>query len=210
MNGDDFHRAAGAATASVTFDPAATLRDVYDVHRRRTRARRLMIGVPVAAALAVGGVTLPSIIAPQTGESALAAYAFADAPDGAPAAAVVDGVALHHLPTETPAEPVSLTQTAYGADGTSTTACFEDDCTSGLGVVVTRAAGLTLDGYLRTSWFPDPVETTVGGRPALANGVQADDASGLVWSPADGVVVEVHVGHGRAAELRDVVEQMSL
>ena len=42
-------------------------------------------------------------------------------------------------------------------------------------------------------------------------GVDVAAAAGSpVVAPADGVVVEVHVGHGRAAELRDVVEQMSL
>lgn len=210
MNGDDFHRAAGAATASVPFDAATTLSSVYVTHRRRTRNRRLGVGVPVAVALAVGGVTVPTIVSPRSGDTALAAYEFATAAPGAATLVVVDGVELHHLPPEISAEPVSTTPSSFGGSGTSTTACFEDACVSGLGVVVTRAEGLTLARYLDTHWFPDAVETTVGGRPALANGVEADNASGLVWSPTDGVVVEVHLGGGRASELRDVVEQMSL
>ena len=83
-------------------------------------------------------------------------------------------------------------------------------CASGLGISVTRRSGLTLDEHIKTNWFGDPIETTVGGQRALANGVKEDDAAGLVWSPEPGVVVEVHFGKGRAAELRKVVEQMSL
>lgn len=206
MNDQDFQRAARSATATLTLDTAATLDRVYDTHRRRTRQRRALVGVPVAAALAVGGVLLPSVVSPD----GVSAYAFDAAPSGAPVAAVVDGVALHHLPAELGTEPVSVAPAAFGDAGTTTRACFEDACVSGLGVTVTRAPGLTLDSYLATSWFADPVDTTVGGRPALANGIEADDASGLLWSPEDGVVVEVHLGGGRAAELREVVEQMSL
>ncbi|WP_298461294.1 hypothetical protein [uncultured Cellulomonas sp.] len=209
MNGDEFRKAADAATASIVFDSRAVLDGVYAKNRRRTRGRRTMAAVPIAAALAVGGVTLPSIISPSSSETAVAAYRFDTTPADAPVVAEVDGIKLHYLPDGVAAEPISLERSPYFG-GTSTSGCFEDACVSGLGVSVTRRPGLTLEEHVKVNWFGDPVETTVGGQPALANGVKADDAAGLVWSPEVGVVVEVHFGKGRAAELRKVVEAMSL
>ena len=75
---------------------------------------------------------------------------------------------------------------------------------------MTRAPGLDLDGYLKTNWVGNPTETTVGGRPALAIGVAADEASGLVWSPEDGVVVEINIDSSMAGELRPVVDGVRL
>jgi hypothetical protein len=209
MIGDTFHTAAVAETAALDFDADTVLRGVYATHRRRTRLRRLAVGAPVAAALAIGGVTLPSVISPGASSTAVAAYAFAAAPAGAAPVTEVDGLDLGFLPAGIGADLVS-SQTSTFRDGTTTQACFEDDCVSGLSVAVTRADGLTLADYLRTDWFGDATETTVGGRPALANGIRGDDASGLLWSPQDGVVVEVHLGGDRAAQLREIVEQMSL
>lgn len=209
MIGDTFHAAAVAETAALDFDADTTLRGVYATHRRRTRLRRFAVGAPVAAALAIGGVTLPSVLAPGTSSTAVAAYAFAAAPTGAAPVAEVDGLEVGFLPAGMGADPVS-SQTSAFRDGTTTQACFEDDCVSGLAIAVTRADGLTLEDYLRTSWFGDATETTVGGRPALANGIRGDDASGLLWSPKDGIVVEVHLGGDRAAALREIVEQLSL
>lgn len=209
MNGDQFTSAATHATARLDLDTTALLEGVYAKHRRRTRHRRLLVGAPVAAALAVGGATLLPALTPDGAPAAVAAYAFADVPPGADPLVEVDGVGLTYLPDDVAAAPAS-TATTETAAGTTTEACFEERCASGLAVAVTRAPGLTLDGYLRSSWFGDAVETSVGGRPALANGVTGDEATGLLWSPEDGVVIEVHLGSGDAAQLRQVVEQMRL
>uniref|UniRef100_UPI003D7D9E94 hypothetical protein n=1 Tax=Kineococcus sp. SYSU DK018 TaxID=3383139 RepID=UPI003D7D9E94 len=94
--------------------------------------------------------------------------------------------------------PASVTVTiAAGSDG------------GGITVSVARAEGLTLDQYLETNWFRGTA-TTVSGRPALANSIRSDDAAGLVWSPADGVVIEAHAASDRAQELRELVENMHL
>jgi hypothetical protein len=209
MNGKDFHAAADAATTTIPFDARSVIDGVYAKNRSRTRNRRVLVGLPVAALLAVGGATVPSIVSPDSVPTAVAAYRFATVPADARVLAEVDGIKLHHLPEGIPVDPV-YAQTSPYSGGTSTQVCFEDACASGLGVAVTRRAGLTLENYFETNWFGNPVPTTVGGRPAFANGVKADDASGLVWSPEVGLVVEVHFGRGRAAELREVVEQMSL
>ncbi|WP_407342175.1 hypothetical protein [Pengzhenrongella phosphoraccumulans] len=209
MNGTQFRSVADAATTAIPFDAQSVIDGVYAKNRTRTRGRRVLLGLPVAALLAVGGVTLPSIVSPDLAPTAVAAYQFATVPADAAVVAEVDGIKLHYLPAGIEVMPVSLNTYPY-LGGTSTQACFEDDCSSGLGVSVTRRPGLTLDEHVKVNWFGGSITTTVGGKPALANGIKADDAAGLVWSPEVGVVVEVHFGKGRAAELREVVEQMSL
>lgn len=77
-------------------------------------------------------------------------------------------------------------------------------------ITVTRIPDLTLDSYLDINWFGDPVPTTVNARPAMVNAIDADGAGGLVWSPVDGVVIELHTATKDAGELRTIVENMGM
>lgn len=213
MNPDQFRLAAEAATAHVTLDADRVLDGVYRKHARGVRRRRALATVPLVAALAVGGATLPSILGPSMTTPALAAYDFGEVRAGTTPMATFRDVELHHLPGGAAARitGAEVFELADGSGQVDYTARWAGDSGGGLGLSVTEAPGLTLETYLESHWFGgDRVETTVGGRPALANGVDADGASGLLWSPQDGIVVEVHLGSGDGEELRRIVEQMSL
>lgn len=211
MNPDQFRLAAEAATAHVTLDADRLLSGVYRKHARGVRRRRALATVPLVAALAVGGATLPSVLGPSMTAPALAAYDFGEVRAGTTPVATFRDVELHHLP-DGAADRITGAEVFQLADGSGQvdyTARWDGG--SDLALSVTEAPGLTLESYLESHWFGgEHVETTVGGRPALANGVEADGASGLLWSPRDGIVVEVHLGSGDGEELRRVVEQMSL
>ncbi|MHA7133251.1 hypothetical protein [Oerskovia turbata] len=212
MNSTDFERAAAAATHDVPFDATATLAAVRTSHRRHARTRRVLLGVPVAAVLAVGAVTIPSIVAPSvTTSTATAAYRFEQAPADVPVLATVDGLALQYLPAGFKHEPavVDADADAKYEGGAYTTYSFGGPDGQEVTVTVTQIAGLTVDSYLETNWFDDPQPTTVGGRAAFVNQVAADGASGLVFSPEDGVVIELHADTKRGDELRTIVEYMS-
>lgn len=208
---DRFRAAAADATSNLLFDADRLLGGVYRKHARSTRRRRALAAVPLVVVLGLGGATIPDAVGPLlTTAPALAAYEFSEVPDDEAPLVSFRGVELHYLPAGFPTEIVG--EDSYpgpaGSGLVSHVAQWAD--AKGVGLSVTEGPGLTLDSYLEDHWFGDPVETTVGGRPALANGVQADEASGLLWSPRDGIVIEVHLGGDDAAELRRVVAHMTL
>jgi hypothetical protein len=210
MNSTDFERAAASATHDLPFDATTTLAAVRAAHRRHTRTRRVLIGLPVAAALAAGAVTIPSIVAPTTTTStATAAYRFEQAPAHAPALATLDGLALHYLPAGFTHQPAVTNTDAHYEGGSYTTYAFTGPDEQVVTVTLTQIPGLTIDAYLRINWFGDPQPTTVGGRAAFVNHVTADGASGMIFSPEDGVVIELHADTQHDDELRTIVEHMS-
>jgi hypothetical protein len=213
--------AAGPIIDGLTVDADAVLADVYRRHRRYQRRRLVSQG---AGVVAVAGLTAAAVTAGMTStgdvtstsdvfvprvdeDVALPAYTVS-ATDDAPALATVDGLDLTYLPPGLPSEP-SITSHNYES-GTALRACFGDTDSgclgSGLGVAVMRAPGLDLEGYLATIQVGELTETTVGERPAVASGILGDEASGLVWSPEDGVVVEAYIDSSMAEELRRVVD----
>lgn len=210
MNPTAFRVAADAATADIPFEADRLLAGVYRKRHQRNRRRRVVAALPVAAALAIGAVTIPSIMDPSTAPAALAAYEFSQAPANAEPVVEFQGVELHYLPEDFATQITGEEVFALQDDSGQVSYRAQWDGEENLGLTVTKGPGLTLDSYMENHWFGGSEETTVGGRPALANGVQADEASGLVWSPQDGIVIEVHLGGSDAEELRRIVEQMSL
>lgn len=210
MNSTDFERAAASATHDVPFDAAATLTAVRASRRRHTRVRRIAVGLPVAAVLAVGAVTIPSIVAPSmTTSTATAAYRFDEAPAGVPVVATLDGLSLRYLPAGfNPTPALTDSDTSYES-GSYSSHSFAGPDGQEVNVTVTKIPGLTIDSYLDINWFDDPRPTKVDGRAAFVNEVSADGASGLVFSPQDGVVIELHADTKRGDELRTIVEYMS-
>jgi hypothetical protein len=208
---------------SATVDVDALLAGVYRRHRRHQRRRLVGSGVGVVAAGVLAAVALTagggsgagndgSGSSSGTGQTvALTPYAVSVTRDATPVA-VVDGLELTYLPAGLPAQPSVETGTSEPPDApaeTYTQACFGDPaCASdSLGVSVTRSPELDLARYVEIHSVGDaPTETTVGGQSALAIGVESDEASGLVWSPQPGVVIEVNVDSDMAAELRQVVD----
>lgn len=91
MNPTTFRAAAEAATASVPFDGDRLLAGVYRKRAHRTRRRRAAAALPVAAALAVGAVTVPSVLEPDTAPTAVASWEFAQVPAGSEPLATVAG-----------------------------------------------------------------------------------------------------------------------
>lgn len=230
MNGIDLKSSlratAGSTIDELVVDADAILAGVYRRHRRYQRRRLVGRGVGVvavaglAATAVTAGMTSPGDVTssgdgyssdgsvPRGDEIvALPAYTVS-ANDDAPALATVDGLDLTYLPSGLPSEP-DITSHNYET-GTAVRGCFDNSDSgclgSGLGVAVMRAPGLDLDGYLATVVVGELTETTVGDRPAVASGVLGGEATGLAWSPQDGVVVEVHIDSSMTEDLRQVVD----
>jgi hypothetical protein len=218
----DFTVAARAATGDLPFDPERTLAGVLR-RRRRRRVRRISARLaPVAVAAVVlpvlltAGHTDQGVPAPPNRASApvtpakgrpLAPYVFAAMALPASPAAEVDGVVFGRLPDDMTLGPVLRNNTvAPPTVKAKFTAGGKD---RGITVIIARKRGLTVDRYLKTNWF-DGTPTTVSGRPALANSISGDDAAGLLWSPADGIVIEAHAGRDDAGRLRELVGNMHL
>jgi len=221
MDDTAFKMTAAADINDLHVDADELLSGVYRRHRRHQRRRLLgaAAGACAAMGLVVGALasdTPHADDASETGERvmALAPYTVS-ATDDAPPLAVVDGVELTYLPAGVPTEPSIESGPYVGADGndipggTAVSGCFSEDAcqAAGMNVSVTRSEGLDLDGYLRTNWVDDnATETTVDGRPALALDVDADEAARIVWSPQDGIVLEIVVDTSQAEELRRVID----
>jgi hypothetical protein len=223
MDETGFKAAATTDVAHLSTDADAVLAGVYRYHRRRGRQRLAAAGVGTLATIGLAVAAVISVSTDSTGNGGteshdravvLTAYTVS-ANEQASAVATVDGVELTHLPPGTPTEPSVEGHEYLDANGnpveggTITQACFGDElCTApgGMGVTVTRAPGLDLAGYLETNWVGNPTGTTVDGRPAVATGVTGDEAAGLVWSPKEGVVIEINVDSALARELRLVVD----
>jgi len=214
MDKTDFRMTAAADIDDLQVDADALLSGVYRRHRRHQRRRLLgaTAGAFVAMGLVVGALASDTPQAEQA--MALSPYTLS-ATDDAPPLAVVDGVELTYLPAGVPTEPSIESGPYVGADGndvpggTAVSGCFSEDAcqATGMNLSVTRSEGLDLDGYLRTNWVDDDAtETTVDGRPALALDVDADEAARIVWSPRDGIVLEIVVDTSQAEELRRVVD----
>ena len=155
-------------------------------------------------------MTVPSIVAPTVATStATAAYRFDAAPAGARAIATIDGLSLHYLPAGFDPLPTPGDRDASYQGGSYVSHRFDGPDGQEVNVTVTQIPGLTIDAYLTLNWFDDPQPTTVGDRAAFVNQVSPDGASGLVFSPEDGVVVELHTDTEQGDELRTIVEHMS-
>jgi len=212
MDETAFKTTAAGTVDRLSVEADAVLVGVYRRHRRHQRRRLVGVGAGAFAmiGLAVAAVTTVSPLHTDQ-EAALSAYTVS-VTEQAPTAAVVDGVELTYLPAGLPAEP-SIETSAYLdtqgqpiEGGTTTLGCFSDAGCDGMGMSITRAPGLDLAGYLETNWVGDSTETTVDGHPAVATGIRSDEASGLVWSPREGIVIELHVNTSWAPELRRVVD----
>lgn len=236
MPGEEFTYRAAHATDHLSddLDIDATFAAVRTQHRRhqRRRARTLAI-VPVASVLAIAGIMVPSILDSGPGEQPTASgtqsgpalsfttsYAFAEVPaEKPPLAELEGGLTLHYLPPgatgeHAPADagyPRVITEADdFPADQLGMRIdCQEFTGHTPLEVCVSTVPGLTVESYLQSHWF-EGEETTVNGYPALVNVVDIDDASGILFSPEPGMVVEVHMGSADSDELRKVFEQMSL
>jgi hypothetical protein len=205
----------GGGGSDASLDVDALLTGVYRRHRSYQRRRLIGSGMGIVCAAALtavlvtggGNASSPDPGSHETAVVALSPYTLSANAQAAPVA-TVDGLELTYLPPNLPAQPTIETGVT-GANETYTQACFGDPGCAGdsLGVAVTRSPGLDLDGYQLTHWLgDDPTETTVGALPALATGVESDQASGLVWSPQPGVVIEINIDSDMAAELRQVVD----
>ncbi len=212
-NGTDFARLAARATEQISFDADATLTAVRARSQRRTiRRRRVLIGLPVAAVVALGGVGAQMLLAPSTIPAAQAYENNASASDPV-LAELSAGLQVHYLPDDLP-QTLELISTSPAQDNGAGAVIFEANCYSGpdelaLKVCISTAPDLNLTTYLEHNWF-EGTETTVWGEPALVNGISADGAGGILFSPEPGTVVEIHVATRYSDQLRPIVEGMSL
>lgn len=212
-NGSDFARLAARATEEVSFDADATLTAVRARARRRTvRHRRVLVGLPVAAVVALGGVGAQMLLAPSTIPAAQAYELNASESDPV-LAELSAGLLVHYLPADLP-QTLELVSTSPAQSNGAGAVVFESSCYSGpddlaLKVCISTAPDLNLTTYLEHNWF-EGTETTVWGEPALVNAISADGAGGIVFSPESGTVVEIHVATRYSDQLRPIVEGMSL
>lgn len=212
--GADFARLATRATDHVTFDAVRTLNAVQQLHRRRaTRRRRAIVGIPIAAVLAAVGIGGPSVLAPDTTPAAQA-YEFA-ATDAPVIAELSNGVTLSYLPETFRGElAFSAEGSGPAQDNGAGAVVFATDCFGGeqpnqVTICIATAPNLTVDSYLEHNWFRgESIE--VNGIPALINGVTDDGASGILFSPEIGMVIEIHVSEDLSGDLREIVAGMAL
>jgi hypothetical protein len=215
-----FRSTASVAVADLSVDTDRVIAGVY----RRARRRRTgvavgsLAGVVLLSGVSAVGVTalsdqpsdrVPVAAPPVSSGVELPAYQMANV--AADVVVSVGGVDLTYLPAGTSAEPARREVTPmFERDGTHEVACFLDDCEEGIAVRVSRGTGLGLEAYLEDHFLGESRSTTVAGRPALATNLSFDDqeAAGLVWSPRDGLIVQLTVPTDQRTELRRIVEGM--
>lgn len=210
---EGFKSLADRAVADIEFDSGAALAQASRLGQsRRTRRRRLLLGTPAALALAGVAVLVPFTIG-GTGPSPAAAYETGVTSTDEPLTVLDQGLALHYLP-DGDQELSLLPEYSYPADTSPgglvifATSCYGNE-DSTVTVCLAQEPGLDVERYLQNNWF-EGTETTVDGRPALINGLTADGAGGIVFSPRDGIVLEIGVDSELADELRTIVEGITL
>ena len=211
---DGFKMLADQAVAGVEFESEKSVDQALSLGRRRNlRRRRLLVGAPLALGLAGAAVAFPFTIG-TTGPAPAAAYETGVVNSAQEPIAVLDqGLALHYLPGADQ-NLTFLPDYSHAADRSPQGAViFETSCygttSSSVTVCIAQEPGLDVERYLEYSWF-EGTSTTVDGRPALINKMTADGAGGIVFSPRDGVVLEIGVDPEFASNLRTIVEGITI
>ena len=207
----DFTSLAGRATEDLPFDADVTIAAVRTQHRRRSlRRRRALIGVPVVAVLAVGGLSAQALLTPTIPAAQAYEFGVTDAP---PIIELVADLEVTYLPAEFEGQ-FGLQQYSPAQSNGEGAVVFETSCYGGaeenrISICVSTEEGLDLDRYLEHNWF-EGAATEVNGQSALINAVSSDGAGGILFSPEVGTVVEIHLASDLAGDLRPIVAGMAI